>query len=133
MAPDLLRNAFLPRMHLPDPFDQVLRRHALQHVPSRARLESAPDLDVAFERRQHDDARIGELRTDRGHRVDAAHVGKPQIHQGDVWTKLAEAEEGLMSAPGPGHELHVSLTLAQGGDPPSQHRADADAENTARV
>src|SRR5258708_4571950 len=133
MGPDLGRNAFLPRLHLPDALDQVLRRHALQNIAWRPRLESAPDFDVAFERRQHDDARIGKLRADCDHRVDPAHVGKPQIHQGHVRAVLAETQEGLAAAPGLGHELHVPLTLDQSSDPLSKQWVVVYAENTDRI
>src|SRR5260370_10236681 len=85
-------------------------------------LKSAPDFAVAVERRQHDDARIGELRADSDHRVDPAHVGKPQIHQGHVRAVLAETQEGLAAPSGLGYELHVPLALDQSGDPLSKQR-----------
>ena len=92
---DLVRNALLAGVHLPHRLDQLLRRHVLQQVAARAGRERALDLDVALERRQHHDARVGELGADRDQRVDAAHVRQPQVHQRHVGPMLAEQLDGL--------------------------------------
>jgi hypothetical protein len=91
MSHDLRRDALLPRVNLADPFEEILRRHALQQIAARSRFEGPLALDVALKRGQDDDAGLAELRPDGDHGVDAVHVGKPQVHQRHVGLMLAEA------------------------------------------
>jgi len=70
----------------------------LQHVTSGASRERPLDFDIAFGRRHHDDACLREFLANGNHRVDAAHIGEPDIHKGDVGMEFAKAFKGLAPA-----------------------------------
>ena len=126
---DLLRDPLPAGVDLTHRIGQLLRRHALQHVAARAGGQRALNLDVPFERRQHDDARVGELVADRDHRVDAADVRQAEIHQRDVRTMLAEALDRLAAGRRLGDQHHVRLAVDDGGDAFAQQRMIVDAED----
>ena len=88
---------------------QLLGRHGLQQVAARAGLERALDLDVALERGEHEDARLGELRADRAQRLDPVHVRQPQVQQRDVRPVSAELLEALAAAGRLRDQRHVRL------------------------
>src|SRR6266404_3144415 len=84
----LRRDALLSRMNLPNHFNQILGRHALEHVTAGSRLQRPLDFHVAFKGRQHNDARLGEFRSDGYHRIDTTLVRKPEVHESYVWLVL---------------------------------------------
>ena len=89
-AGNLRGNAFLTGMDLPDHVEHLLGRHALQQVSTSPRLERPLHVDIAFECRQHDDARVGKLRSDGDHHVEAAEIREAEVHQSNVGSQGAK-------------------------------------------
>jgi len=76
-------------MHLTDHIHQFRRRSVFEEITPGARFESALDLNITLKGREHDNSGFAELRPDRAHRVNAAQIRKPQIHQRNVRPVLA--------------------------------------------
>src|SRR5712691_7485300 len=76
-----------------------------------------------------DDAGVRELRADRGHGVDAAHVRKAEVHERDVGPVLAEPLQPLLRGAGLGDQLHVALALDHRGDSLPQEGMVVDTED----
>ena len=74
---------------------QLVLRHALEKVGRSARSHRALDLAVAVRRREHDDARPGELSANRDEGVRSVGAWKPKVHQRDVRPMVAELRHGL--------------------------------------
>src|SRR4029077_709302 len=100
-------NALLPRVNLADDLNQLLGRHALEHVSPRLRLQGAFNVNVAFECSQYDDARVVEFGSNRDHRFDTASVGKSQVHERNVGLVLAKLLHGVLSVGRLCHHQHV--------------------------
>src|SRR5271157_2229439 len=109
-------DTLFPGMNLTDRLDEVLWRHALQHVASSTALERPLDFDIAFGCRQHNDACLRELLANGNHRVDAAHIGEPDIHKGDVRMEFAKAFKSLPPAGCLAYYAHVRLVVDEGSD-----------------
>jgi hypothetical protein len=83
----------------------------------------------SLESRQHDNASVCKLGPDRDHRLNAAHIRKSQIHQGDVGPMLSESMQGLAAACSFGHERHIWLVPDDGGDSLSKKGVIIDTQN----
>src|SRR6185369_17649365 len=88
----------LSRVDVADHLNQILGRHALEHIAASTRLKGTLDFNIAFKRCQHDDSGVGELRSYRNHRVDAAHIGKPEVHEGDIGLVLPKLLDRFTAA-----------------------------------
>jgi len=87
---DLVRDVFLPPMHLADHIYELFSGHAFEHVASRSSLQRALNLGVSFKRRKHDHTGIRELCANGSQSVDAPHIRHPDIHEchvGLIFTK----------------------------------------------
>ena len=87
------------------------------------------NLYVSFERGQHDDARVRELRAYLNERVDAAHVREPQVHEGNVGAVLAEQLDSLAARCRLCHNRHVRLAVDDGGDTLPHQRVVVNTED----
>lgn len=76
-------------------------------------MERALRVDIPLEHRQHDNPSIGRLAADGRDRVDATHVAKPQIHQGDVRAHAEERLDALMAGGGAAQHAHARLRIEQ--------------------
>src|SRR5712675_1196755 len=79
------------RVHLANDFHQVFGRHAFEQVSARSSVKGPFNFRIIGESRQNDDAGLRKFRSDRNHRVNAAHIRQPQIHEayiGLVFLKL---------------------------------------------
>ena len=104
-------------MHLTDRLNQVAGRHVLEQVPARAGLQRPLNIDIAFERGEHDDAGVPELHSDRAQGVDASQIRESEVHQRDVGLVLAVSLNGFVAARRLGYQQHIRLTVDDGGNP----------------
>src|SRR5262245_53752628 len=118
----LRRNTLLAQMDLPNHINQFLWRHVLEHVASSSGFHGSLDLDITLEGRQHDDASAGKLRSDCDQSVNAAHIGKPEVHECDIGPMLAELLDGLAPARGLSRQEHVGLAVDNRSDSLPQKR-----------
>src|SRR5271170_7628912 len=109
----LLGNSFLSRVHLPDRFNHFFGRHALEHVAARSGLKRPVNLDVSLRRCEHYEASVRKLIPDGDHRVDAGHVGKPDVHQHDVGLLLSKRLDGVPTVGGFSDQGHIRLVVDQ--------------------
>ena len=105
------RNALFSRMDLANRLRQILGRHALQHVGASPPFESALNLDVASNVVSMMMTGFREVRPDGDDRVDTAHVGKAEIHQGHVRRVNTKLLDGFEAGRRFAHERHIGLTL----------------------
>jgi len=85
--------------------------HATVFIKKARRTIAADDVPRVF-----DDACIRELVADSDHRVDAAQVREPGVHQGDVRAMLAEPLNGFRTVGCLRYQRHVRLAVDHGGD-----------------
>ena len=84
-------------------------------------FKRADDLHVASMCRQHYDACFLELSAKGVYRIDAAHAGHWEVHQGDVRTVFTELLNRFPSTGGFGGETDVWLSGLGSGEPASEH------------
>ncbi len=123
-------DVLLSCMHSADHLDELPAGHGFEHVAYGACLECATHLYISFKGGQHDDAGIRELGADGDHCIDAADVGQPEVHEGDVGLMLAETFYGLPSIGRFGHQEHVRFVLDDGCDSFPHERMVVDAEDS---
>src|SRR5713226_4932948 len=122
-------NALFPRVDLANHFSQLFGRHALEHVAAGPRFQGALDFHVAFEGRQHDDARLGEFCADGYHRVDTTLVREPEVHESYVWLVLPKLLNGFPRIGGLRYQQHVRLIVDDRGEALAQQGMIIYAEN----
>src|SRR5258708_19919076 len=76
-------------MHVANGLDQFIGRQAFEEIAASTGLKSALDLDIAVERRKHNDARIWKLSADFDRGVDSAETGQTDIHERNFGPMLA--------------------------------------------
>src|SRR5271170_3181448 len=130
VSSDLGRNPLFASMYLADRFHEFLRWHAFEQVCAGASFESTLNLRVTCKRRENNDSSLRKLRAYGHHRIDAAHIGKAQVHQRDVRCMLPKALDGLPPSGGLGRQHHVRLISNDGGKPLMQQRMIINAENS---
>jgi|SRR5688572_20458966 len=116
MSSDLGGNFLLPDMNLSDHIDKLLRRHVLQQVRTGAGLKSAMDFNITLKSRQHDDARIREFASDCNQRIDAADIGKSEVHECYVRSMFSELLNRVGAAGGFADQRHIRLTVDDDGN-----------------
>ena len=100
-------NMLSSAVNLADCLDELLARHALEHVSLGAGLQRAMNLGVAFKRGEHDHPSAWKVRADRHHRVNATDVGQTEIHQRDIRAMRAKALDCLATVRCFGYQNHV--------------------------
>src|SRR5262249_13634649 len=104
-------NVLFSGMDLADGGEQVASRHGLEQERASACCQGAAHFRVAFIRRQYRDACFRKLRPNCDHRVDAADIGEPEVHEGDIGVKVAKILDRFVSGDGLRYQLHVGLAL----------------------
>src|ERR1700736_2352176 len=87
--------ALVSSIDSPDRLQQFLSQQTLQEITLRAGLERALYLDITGISRQYNNAGSGKLAANRVDRVDTAHGGHLQIHEGDVRAVFSELLHSL--------------------------------------
>ena len=83
---------------------------------ARSGLERPPNLFVAGVRAERDESRQRRSFANRAHRLDAAHHGHADVHQGDIGPMPFVQLHRFGAVGGFGHNLHVGLRLDDGTD-----------------
>src|SRR4029077_13785951 len=81
------------------------------------------------EGRQDDDAGFGKFRPDSDHRIDTAHVGKPQVHKSHVGKVFPKTLNRFSAIGGLGHHQHVRLMPNDGGKALVKQRGIVNTKN----
>jgi hypothetical protein len=76
---------FSSSVYLSDDIHHFAWRHAFKQVSPSPGLQGALDLNIAFERCEHDYSGIPELSSDCRDNIDSTKVWKPEIHERNVW------------------------------------------------
>ena len=125
-------NVLAATMNGPDRVEQIIAKRALEQITSRARPQGAKRLHIAFEGRQHNEPRTRRAFSDRCDRLDAADVGKREIHERHVRQVYCVERDRFGAVACLGDNLHVGLTDDQSGDTLPQHRVIVDRHDPDR-
>ena len=98
MSCDLVRDVFLPGVHLADRIYELLSRHTLEHVALRSRRQRALNLGIALKRSKHDHTGICELCANGEQCIDAPHIWHPDIHECHVGPMFTKSLNGFVSS-----------------------------------
>src|SRR5580704_13141335 len=107
MSRDFWGDVLLSCVRSADHLYKLPPRHGFKHVASSARLECTTNLNISFEGRKHNNARVFELCANGDHRINATDVGQPEVHERNVRTMFTEALYGLASTGCLSHQKHV--------------------------
>ena len=127
------RDAQFAGVHLADGLRKLAGWHVLRQVSAGAGGQGAPDLSISFERGQHHDASLRELRADCNQGVDSADVGESQIHERDVGLMVAILLDGLGAIGCLGYQQHIGLATDNGRNPLPKKRVVIHAEDADRI
>src|SRR5260370_22649695 len=108
--------SLLADMHVANGLDQFIGRQAFEEIAASTGLKSALDLDIAVERRKHNDARIWKLSADFDRGVDSAQTARTDIHERNVGPMLAVQPDRVNTARCLSHPFHVCLTADHSSD-----------------
>ena len=94
---DARRDVLPALVHGDDGLEQLIARHALEHVRGGAGRQRPCDVHVAFVHGEHHDARFGELGADGADGLGALHHRHPQVHDREVGLRAAERRDGFLA------------------------------------
>jgi hypothetical protein len=107
----LRRNALLSRVHLANHLHQLAGGHVLQEIAASTGLQSTLNLNVAFERCEHDDAGFRKFCADCNHRIDSAQVRESQVHERYVGAVVSMVLDRFGATAGLGYQHHIRLIV----------------------
>src|SRR5215470_3702792 len=129
----LRRNPLLAGMDLANGIQQFTGRHTLQHVTAGSGFKRTLNFHITGKGGQHDDTSFRELRPYRDDCVDATHVGKLQVHKRHVGHALRVAPDRFTATGGIPDQVHVVLTLDDGGKTFVQQRVVVNDQNANSI
>ena len=108
------RDVFAPCMDRPDDTQHFGFGHALEQVTKGARAQRSVYIALNVGSREHDDASVFELPSNRDKRIGSIASWQEEIHQRDVRPVLPELRDCLRGIGGLGNEQHIGLGADDG-------------------
>ena len=117
----------------PDRAQHFVATSVFEHVPFRARRETAVYVVIAVERREDQDSRARVAPDDRLRRVDAVHVRHVQIENRNVGPMSTEEVDSLVSIAALTDDPQVAFIGKNESEPFAHDRMVIDEDDTDRI